>query len=51
VQDAANRGKIVSAQVAAQSKKEVEHIKHESKINHTAYENAITPKDEVTEGE
>lgn len=56
VQDAANKGKVVAAQVAADSKVITEHIKHGAameqagqshihNLNQVAFENAIEPKE------
>lgn len=41
VQDAANKGKIITQQVANAGTIEKVHVEHESKLKHSAFENAI----------
>lgn len=45
MQKVSNDAKIITAQVAAQSKEDTEYIKHESKIQHSAFENSMGTKE------
>lgn len=50
VQSISTQGKLEESHVAAENKIQVKHIEHQGKLVHTAYENALEPKDTDKDG-